>query len=185
MGLFGGSFDPVHQGHFHLSNIAIKTLKLKQIWWLVSSQNPLKKKYQEHTVMKRLKEIKEKNKNYKVIPMALEYHLKTKYSYDTIRILKKRFPQVNFFLIVGADNLLILHKWYNWEKLFYMCPIVVFDRPDYFYKSISSKAAIYFLKNRTAIKKLICKRKNSLPKWSYVKNKLDYNSSSLIRKNKS
>ena len=70
--MFGGSFDPVHKGHFHLSELAIKTLKLKQIWWLVSSQNPLKKKNQQKTVMHRLKDIKDKNKNYKVIPMALE-----------------------------------------------------------------------------------------------------------------
>ncbi len=181
--MFGGSFNPVHKGHFHLSNIAIKTLKLKQIWWLVSTQNPLKKNIQEKTVMRRLKEIKDKNKNYKVIPMALEFNLKTKYSYDTIKILKKRFPEVNFFWIIGADNLLIMHKWYNWKKLFYMCPIVVFDRPNYFYKSISSKAAKYFSKNRMPVKHLNSKNKVPLPKWSYVKNKLDYNASSLIRKN--
>ena len=64
--------------------------RLSQIWWLVSSQNPFKKKNrQEETVMRRLKEIKDKNKNYKVIPMALRTTLNTKYSYDTINILKK------------------------------------------------------------------------------------------------
>ncbi len=180
--MFGGSFDPVHQGHFHLSNLAIKTLQLKQIWWLVSTQNPLKENPQEDSI-RRLKEIKDRNKNYKVIPMALELQLNTKYSYYTISILKKRFPQVKFFWIIGADNLLIMHKWYNWKKLFYMCPIVVFDRPNYFYKSISSKAARYFLKNRMPVKFLNSKTRKSLPKWSYVKNKLDYNSSSLIRNN--
>ena len=180
--MFGGSFDPVHKGHFHLSNLAIKTLQLKQIWWLVSTQNPLKEPRQEDSI-RRLKEIKDRNKNYKVIPMALELQLNTKYSYYTISILKKRFPQVNFFWIIGADNLLIMHKWYNWKKLFYMCPVVVFDRPNYFYKSISSKAARYFLKNRMPVKFLNSKTRKSLPKWSYVKNKLDYNSSSLIRNN--
>ena len=133
--------------------------------------------------MKRLKKIKEKNKNYKVVPMALEFYLKTKYSYDTIRVLKKRFPGVNFYWIIGADNLHILHKWYNWQKLFYMCPIVVFDRPNFFYKSMSSKAAIFFLKYRIPVKNLYNKKRNLLPKWSYVKSRLDYNSSSLLRKN--
>ena len=131
--------------------------------------------------MHRLQEIKKKNKNYKVKPIALELYLKTEYSYETLYKLKKKFPQVNFFLIIGADNLLIMHKWYNWKKIFYMCPVVVFDRPNYFYKSISSKAARYFLKNRTSVKYLNQKKTNSLPKWAYVKNKLDYNSSSLIR----
>ena len=135
----------MHKGHFHLSNIAIKILKLSQIWWLVSSQNPLKNNVPQKTIMHRLQEIKKKNKNYKVKPIALELYLKTEYSYETLYKLKKKFPQVNFFLIIGADNLLIMHKWYNWKKIFYMCPIVVFDRPNYFYKSISSKAAKYFL----------------------------------------
>ena len=58
--------------------------------------------------MKRLKDIKDKNKNYKVIPMALELQLNTKYSYDTINILKRRFPRVNFFLIIGADNFILI-----------------------------------------------------------------------------
>ena len=112
--------------------------------------------------MERLKKIQHKNKNYKVIPMALELYLNTKYSYDTLKVLKNRFPAVNFFWIIGADNLLILHNWYNWKKLFYMCPIVVFDRPNYFYKSLSSKAAQYFLKNRTPIKYMNCKKKENL-----------------------
>ena len=102
IGIFGGSFDPVHKGHFHLSNVAIKALKLTQIWWLVSSQNPLKKNIPEKTIMHRLKEIKKKNKNYKVIPMALESHLKTKYSYETIqetteeraRVYRKDFQNI-------------------------------------------------------------------------------------------
>ena len=122
--------------------------------------------------MRRLKEIKDRNKNYKVIPMALELQLNTKYSYYTISILKKRFPQVKFFWIIGADNLLIMHKWYNWKKLFYMCPVVVFDRPNYFYKSLSSKAAQYFLKNRMPVKFLNSKTRKPLPKLSYLSNKI-------------
>tara|TARA_Y100001970_G_scaffold265430_1_gene352996 strand:- start:1443 stop:2006 length:564 start_codon:yes stop_codon:yes gene_type:complete len=181
IGLFGGSFDPVHKGHFHLSDIAIKSLQLSQIWWLVSTRNPLKSKNQEKSVLDRLKKIKKKNRNYKVHPMALELKLKTYYSYDTISYLKKRFPNVNFFWIIGADNLFILHKWYKWRQLFYMCPIVVFDRPNYFYKSISSKAAKYFWRYRIDIKSLK-NSKSYFPKWSYVKIKLDNSSSSSIRK---
>ncbi len=170
----------MHKGHFHLSNIAIKTLQLTQIWWLVSTRNPLKSRSQEKTVINRLKNIKLQNKNYKVRPMALELKLRTHYSYDTISFLKKRFPNVNFFWIIGADNLLIMHKWYNWKELFYMCPIVVFDRPNYFYKSVSSKAAKYFWRYRIDIKSLK-NTNNYIPKWSYVKIKLDNTSSSSIR----
>ncbi len=112
--------------------------------------------------------------------MALELKLRTYYSYDTINFLKKRFPNVNFFWIIGADNLLIMLKWYNWKELFYMCPIVVFDRPNYFYKSVSSKAAKYFWRYRIDIKSLK-NANNYIPRWSYVKIKLDNTSSSSIR----
>ena len=110
--------------------------------------------------MRRLKEIKDRNKNYKVIPMDLELQLNTKYSYDTINILKQRFPQVNFFWIIGADNLLIMHKWYNWKKLFYMCPIVVFDRPNYFYKSICTKENIKELTGKSEFE-FVCDTANT------------------------
>ena len=172
----------MHAGHFHISNTAIKALQLKQIWWLVSTQNPLKSKFQKKTVIKRLEKIKEINKNYKTFPMTLELKHKTFYSYDIIYKLKKRFPNVNFFWIIGADNLLILHKWNNWKKIFYMCPIVVFDRPNYFYKSINSKAAKYFFHNRVNLGTLKNVKKYDLPKWAFVKIKLDYNASSDIRK---
>ena len=83
------------------------------------------------------------------------------------------------------DNLLILHKWNNWKKIFYMCPIVVFDRPNYFYKSINSKAAKYFFHNRVNLGTLKNVKKYDLPKWAFVKIKLDYNASSDIRKKES
>ena len=74
-----------------------------------------------------------------------------------------------------------MHKWYNWKKIFYMCPIVVFDRPNYFYRSICSKAAKYFWNSRIDVKSF--KNKNiSLPKWAFVKAKLSDSSSSSIRK---
>ena len=178
--MFGGSFDPVHPGHFHLSNMAIKNLQLDQIWWLVSTRNPLKTRLQENTVIERLNKIKIQNNNYKVHPMTLELKLKNLYSYDTVNFLKKRFPNVNFFWIIGADNLLIMHKWYKWKKIFYMCPVIVFDRPGYFYKAISSKAAKYFWNYRVDIQHLK-KGKNLIPKWSYIKIKLNNYSSSYLR----
>ena len=180
--MYGGSFNPVHKGHFHVSNIAIKMLQLDQIWRLVSTRNPFKSKSLEVTVLDRLDKVKSQNKNYVVRPMALELKIKSVYSYETLIFLKKRFPNVNFFWIIGADNLLIMHKWYNWKKLFYLCPVIVFDRPGYFYKSIGSKAAKYFWKYKLDIK---CLKKNikNLPKWSYVKIKLDNHSSSSLRNN--
>ena len=86
--MYGGSFNPVHEGHFHVSNIAIKMLQLDQIWWLVSTRNPFKSKSLEATVLDRLDQVKSQNKKYVVRPMALELKIKSVYSYETLNFLK-------------------------------------------------------------------------------------------------
>lgn len=175
----GGSFDPAHEGHIYISNIAIKYLNLDQVWWLVTTQNPIKKK-QFHTIEKRLDSTKI-IKNYKIKPQALEFKLGTKYTYDTLKKLKKIMPSVNFYWIMGADNLIHMHSWYNWKKIFYLYPIIVFNRPKYFYKAIASKAAKCFWKYRVSIKSL--NKNKNIPSWSFLNVRLNYSSSTYIRKN--
>ena len=91
-------------------------------------------------------------------------------------------PRVNFFWIMGADNLEAMHKWYNWKKIFYLCPIVVFNRPNYFYKAVSSKASKYFWKYKVNANTLIIKK--TLPLWSILNINLNYSSSTFIRNSK-
>ena len=181
-GLLGGSFDPAHKGHLHISNIAISSLKLDQLWWLVTTQTPLKKKNQFANINSRLSSTTIIKNKYKIKAQALELQLGTSFTYDTIKKLKTIMPRVNFYWSMGADNLLNMHNWKNWKKIFYLCPIIVFDRPNYFYKAMSSKTAKYFWENRHDINKL---RKKKLPAWCFLNTKLDYNNSTSIRKVKS
>ena len=90
-------------------------------------------------------------------------------------------PRVNFLLIIGADNLCILHKWHNWKKIFFICPVVVLDRPGYFKKAINSKAAKHFWKSRKRTKEFITMSNYKLPAWNYIRIKLNNCSSSQIR----
>ena len=89
-------------------------------------------------------------------------------------------PRVNFFWIMGADNLCEMHKWYNWKKIFYLCPIIVINRNEYFYKSLCSKTAKYFWNRKLNIKKI--KSNKNLPVWSYLNIKPNLNSSTNLRK---
>ena len=182
IGLLGGSFDPAHNGHLHISNNAISSLNLDQIWWLVTSQNPLKKKNQLANIKDRLASTKIIKNNYKIKAQTLELQLGTNFTCDTIKKLKAIMPRVNFYWVMGADNLLNMHRWKNWKKIFYLCPIIVFDRPKYIYKAMSSKTAKCFWNNRYDIKKL---KKKGLPSWCFLNTKLDHNNSTSIRKSMS
>ena len=184
IGILGGSFDPAHLGHLSISTKAIKVLNLKQMWWLVASQNPLKNKNQKKSLQNRLLSAKLINKNYKIKPLALEENIGTNYSYDTLIKIKSRMPRAKIFWIMGADNLYNMHKWYKWKKLFYICPIIVFNRPGYFYKSLSSKAAKYYWRNKVNIRKINNFSSNSLPLWAFIDNSYDHNSSTKIRNSK-
>ena len=90
-------------------------------------------------------------------------------------------PKISFYWIMGADNLYNMHNWYNWQKIFYMCPIIIVNRKGYFYKSINSKASKKFWNRRFNIREM--KYKKKLPAWSFLNIKPDSNSSTILRKN--
>ena len=90
-------------------------------------------------------------------------------------------PKVNFYWIMGADNLYDMHNWYNWKKIFYICPIIIVNRKGYFYKSLNSRASKNFSRSRCNIKEM--KNKKNLPAWAFFDIKPNLNSSTNLRKN--
>ena len=181
IGLLGGSFDPAHYGHLYISKKIINILGLNQLWWLVTSQNPLKKKNQFANLNKRLSSAYLINNNFKIKPQALEFRIGTTFTYDTIKKLNKIMPRVNFYWIMGADNLFNMHNWHNWQKIFYMCPIIIINREGFLYKSLYSKASNYFRNNRFDIRQI--KNKKNLPAWAFFNIRPDPNSSTNLRQN--
>ena len=180
IGLLGGSFDPPHKGHLYISMQAKKILKLDEIWWLVTPQNPLKIS-RPATYSERIKNCKVITKNYPIKIKEVEKSINSKYSYQTINYIKKYYKNINFFWLMGADNLLNFHKWQKWRLIFEDIPIVIFKRHGYNEKALKSIALKTFENYKITTTILDKKYFSKLPAWTWVKNKEIKISSTEIR----
>lgn len=127
IGLFGGSFDPAHDGHAHVAETALKRLGLDRVWWLVSPQNPLKPK--SGAFEQRMKSAQAQAHGARMLVTDIEQQLDCAFTYQTIRKLKRLYPGVRFTLIMGADNLANFRKWRNWREVADAVPIAIVSRP--------------------------------------------------------
>ena len=144
IGLLGGSFNPAHAAHRHISLAALKRLGLDQVWWLVSPGNPLKDAGKMPDLEARIEVAREVAHHPKIVVTGFEAGRPSAYTVDTIGFLKRRYPSVDFVWLMGADNLASFHRWREWEKLFGLVPIAVLDRPGYRLKARASRAAQRF-----------------------------------------
>jgi nicotinate-nucleotide adenylyltransferase len=153
IGLFGGSFDPPHQGHLKISKIAIKKLFLDRLYWCVTKKNPFKSQtffsLSSRINKSKLLTIKER----KIKVKYFENKIKSNNSIDLVKYLNKKDKKNEFFLILGSDNLINFHKWKNWKQLTRLIKIVVFSRKDYDVKAkksamIKQVKNIIFIKNK-------------------------------------
>lgn len=132
IGLFFGSFNPVHNGHLIIANYVCETTELEKVWLVVSPQNPLKQKetlLREYDRLHLINLAIEDNKNLRA--SNIEFKLpKPSYTIDTLTYLKEKYPQHEFSLIMGSDNLETLHKWKNYELILQNYPIYVYNRRD-------------------------------------------------------
>jgi len=133
VGLFFGSFNPVHVGHMIIGNYMATQTDLQQVWFVVSPQNPLKPKRTLLRDYDRLHLVQLAiGDNLHLRASDIEFNLpKPSYTIDTLIVLKEKYPEKDFVLIMGGDNLGTLHKWKNYEQLLQNYEIYVYDRPDY------------------------------------------------------
>jgi nicotinate-nucleotide adenylyltransferase len=131
IGLLGGSFNPAHEGHLHISTTALKRLELHEIWWLVSPQNPLKSANDMAPLTNRLHNARAVATHPKIWVTDLETRLATQYTCDTLKTLRLRNPGAQFVWIMGADNLKEFPLWKRWTEIMNTVPIAVIDRPGY------------------------------------------------------
>ena len=132
IGLFGGSFNPIHNGHVWLVKALLRETGLDEVWFMVSPQNPLKQNRQ----------LLDDNQRFRLVQLALndeprlrpcdyEFHLpKPSYTWNTLQSLKKDFPGHRFTLLIGGDNWQLFDQWYRYEDLLREYPIVVYPRQD-------------------------------------------------------
>ncbi len=129
VGLLGGSFNPAHEGHRHISLYALKLLGLEAVWWMVSPQNPLKSKKDMAPLQERMASARKASHHPRIIVTDIEQHLHTRYTADTLRALQTHFPATRFVWLMGTDNLHQVHRWQEWQKIFSLVPVAVLDRP--------------------------------------------------------
>jgi nicotinate-nucleotide adenylyltransferase len=142
IGLLGGSFNPPHAAHRALSLLALKCLALHRVWWLVTPGNPLKDNRRLPPLEKRVEAARAVAAHPAIDVTAVEAALGTRYTYDTVLKLRRRFPGVHFVFIMGADNLAQLNRWRHWRELANLVPIAVIDRPDRNLAARASPAAM-------------------------------------------
>jgi nicotinate-nucleotide adenylyltransferase len=130
-GLLGGSFNPAHRGHRHVSLAALDALGLEEIWWLVSPGNPLKAKRGMAPLSARLASARRAARGAPIRVTAIERALGTVYTADTLARLVRRFPKRRFIWLMGADNLVQFHRWRDWRRIAALVPIAVVTRPGY------------------------------------------------------
>ena len=166
IGILGGTFDPPHIGHLHVSKIALKKLKLDAIIWIITKQNPLKQKPFLSTKI-RMSLSKDMTKSQKKIFVEyLDDKIKSINTFNLLNYIKKKNKKAKIFFLIGTDNLAKFHKWNNWKKIPKLAKIAIFPRQNY---SIKSPRPI------------ACKKLNKKD-LIYINSKKINISSSLIRK---
>lgn len=139
-GLLGGSFNPAHGGHRRITRFTIDALGLDEVWWLVSPGNPLKPKAGMAPLGARLKSARKQARRAPIVPTAIEAELGTRYTVDTLRALKRRYPRRDFIWLMGSDNLAQFHRWKDWRTIARLMPIAVIARPGYSRAALASPA---------------------------------------------
>lgn len=182
IGLLGGSFNPAHIGHLHISQEALRRLRLDEVWWLVSPQNPLKSSHDMRPLSERIQGCKVLTKGNKFLRVtALEIRLETRYSIDTIGFLLKRYPQTRFVWLMGADNLLQMPKWRQWPDIVRTISMAVFARSPYDFRAmhgiVASRFRRWYLPHNNAQTLLM----TSPPAWQFILMRRQAISASAIR----
>lgn len=141
VGLFGGSFDPPHEGHLLVAETALRRLGLDQLWWIVTPQNPLKTDRQSGDLARRVALSQEIARHPRIRVTAFEAAHRIRYSADTIALARRRHPATRFVWVMGADNLRNFHRWERWQWIMQTVPVAIVDRPGSTLSMLSSVMA--------------------------------------------
>ena len=136
IGILGGTFDPPHKGHLHISKIALKKLKLNKLIWVVTKKNPLKRKPYLSTKVRIALSQKITEKEKKIFVRYYDDKIKSINTFNLLNYIKKKNKKAKIFFLIGADNLAKFHKWNNWKKIPKLAKIVIFPRQNYSIESL-------------------------------------------------
>jgi len=181
VGLYGGSFNPAHEGHAHVAETARQRLGLDRVIWLVAPQNPLKSSHETRPLTRRMAGVRALARDRGMIVSDVESRIGTRYTLDTILALKARFPGVHFVWIMGADSLVGFHRWRGWTQILRAVPVAVVSRPWISLKSRSSPAARRFAAARLPFHQAKALPGQAPPAWIFLYGPLNFQSSTALR----
>ncbi len=181
VGILGDSFNPAHIGHLHLSRLALARLKLDEVWWLVSPQNPLKPEDGMAPLEERLAGARALARGGNIWVSDMETELGTQFTADTLKALKRRFPEHLFVWIMGADNLIEIARWNDWTAIFEAVPVAIFARPAYSSRALVSTAAKRFARYRVKESRAAALVGRKPPAWVFLHIPLSPASATRIR----
>ncbi|WP_108813830.1 nicotinate-nucleotide adenylyltransferase [Loktanella sp. Alg231-35] len=180
IGLLGGSFDPPHAGHVHISKAALKRFGLDRLWWLVSPGNPLKQNGPA-PLAERMQAAQAIMQHPRVTITDIEAHLGTRYTAQTLVALHRRYPGVRFVWLMGADNLAQFHRWQDWRWIIENVPIGVVARPGDRISARMSKTAKVYAQARIPGRAAHVLGRMPAPAWAFVNLPMSDQSSTAIR----
>lgn len=180
VGLLGGSFDPAHEGHAHITREALKRFELDQVWWLVSPGNPLKD-HGPAPLAQRVIYAQGVIDHPRVTVTDIEADLGTRYTARTLSALQRAYPLVKFVWLMGADNLAQFHRWQDWKGIFETVPIGVLARPGDRISARTSKAAQTYRPFKISGKQSGKLAHATAPAWCFVSIPMSNLSSTAIR----
>ncbi|MCR4267864.1 nicotinate-nucleotide adenylyltransferase [Nitratireductor sp. ZSWI3] len=181
VGLFGGSFNPPHAGHALVAEIALRRLRLDQLWWIVTPGNPLKDNSHLAPLEKRIALSRKCATDPRIKITAFEARHRIRYTADTIDLVRGRNPGVDFVWIMGADSLRDFHRWERWRKIARSIPIAVVDRPGDTLAFLSSTMAKTFDHARIDEDDAPSLARRKPPAWTFIHGPRSSLSSTAIR----
>lgn len=181
VGLFGGSFNPAHEGHLHVSLTALKALALDELWWLVSPQNPLKPEAGMAPFDERVAGARRVAQDRRIKVCTIEQELGLRFTADTLRALERRHPRTRFVWLMGADNLPGFTRWRRWAEIYRALPVAIFDRRPYASRVFSAAPSIRFAHRH--LPERLSRRLAGMtpPAWTFLHSRLHAASASAIR----
>lgn len=180
VGLLGGSFDPAHGGHVHITSAALQRLGLDRVWWLVSPGNPLKSRGPA-AMEDRLTRARAVMRHPAVEVTGIEAQFGTRYTAQTIAALQAAYPGVRFVWLMGADNLAQFHLWQDWQDIMARVPVGVLARPGDRISARLSKAARIYRHDRLIGRAAGMLGQAKPPCWAFVNLPMSDKSSTAIR----
>ncbi len=180
VGLLGGSFDPAHEGHVHITKAALTRFGLDRVWWLVSPANPLKKSGPA-PIADRVARARAVMQHPAVTVTDIEAHLGTRFTAQTIAALQDYYQGVRFVWLMGADNLAQFHRWQDWREIMERVPVGVLARPGDRISARMSRAARIYREQRLIGRAAGLLGQADAPAWAFANLPMSQLSSTAIR----